>query len=72
MQGGKDEELDLAGYEDSKNPVSQAGGLGRFQPPLRFTDHALSEEAKEIAEPTAKMQPALKHHNDLHVDFNQN
>lgn len=44
VQGGKDEELGLAGYEDSKSPVSQAGGLGSFQPPLRFIDHALSEE----------------------------
>lgn len=39
-QGGKEEELDLAGCEDSKSAVSQAGGLGRFQPPLRFIDHA--------------------------------
>lgn len=40
VQGSKDEELGLAGYEDSKSAVSQAGGLGRFQPPLRFIDHA--------------------------------
>lgn len=45
VQGGKDEELDLAGYADSKSPVFQAGGLGKFQPPLGFIDQALSEEA---------------------------
>lgn len=31
--------------QGGKSPVSQAGGLGSFQPPLRFIDHALSEEA---------------------------
>lgn len=38
VQGGKDEELSLAGCEDSKSAVSQAGELGRLQPPLRFID----------------------------------
>lgn len=34
VQGGKEEELGLAGCEDSKSAVSQAGGLGRCQPPI--------------------------------------
>lgn len=40
VQGGKDEKLGLAGCEESQSAVSQAGELGRFQPPLRFIDHA--------------------------------